>query len=212
VDDRFTPTQVRFYGGRMRVGRGLLAVVSGSLLGLAACSGGGDDPVVLPSGTTDPTTTPTVTETTAVPPPTSEPTPSTTLVLPDEHVEEVDAFIRRFFEVYNAAQDSGDFSAFDAMYLPQCTGCLQMRVELEGWLADGGVVEGADWSVQGQSSVELAPGNFNALVLAHRASGELTNASGAIAPIAATELHLFNMNLNAAEPFVLEDVAIGPAE
>jgi len=211
VDDRFTPTQVRFYGCRMRVGRGLLAVASGSLLGLAACSGGGDDPVVLPSETTEATTTPTVTETTTVPPPTSEPTPSTTLVLPDEHVEEVDAFIRRFFEAYNAAQDSGDFSAFDAMYLPQCDGCIRMRDELEGWLAGGGVVEGADWIIVQQFSEPFVD-DYDASVIAYRQAGALLDASGVeSALVDQLEPQVFNLILPQAAPLVVANLAYGPA-
>ena len=34
----------------MRVGRVLAAAMGGSILALTACSGGGDDPVVLPTG------------------------------------------------------------------------------------------------------------------------------------------------------------------
>lgn len=209
MDDRFTPTQVRFYGCRMRVGRGLLAVVSGSLLGLAACSGGGDDPVVLPSETTEPTTTPTVTDTTAASPPTREPTPTTSIVLPNEHVEEVDAFIRGFFEAYNAAQDSGDFATFDSTYLPQCVGCLEMRDELERWLAGGGLVEGADWIIQQQFSAPFLE-DYEVLVVAFRSSGGVSSTSGNDS-IEATASQLFTIDVRRGPPLIVYDLAMGPA-
>jgi len=209
VDDRFTPTQVRFYGCRMRVGRGLLAVVSGSLLGLAACSGGGDDPVVLPSGTTEATTTPTVSETTAVPPPTSEPTPTTSIDLPNSQVEEADAFVREFFDAYNAAQDSGDLSAFDAMYLPQCAGCTELREELVGWLDDGTTIEGADWIVQGLSSTKIGV-NAGTIVLAYRAEGSVVSgADSTLVPMLQSQV--LNVNVRRAEPWIIEDLAFGDA-
>jgi len=199
---------VRFYGCRMRVGRGLLAVVSGSLLGLAACSGGGDDPVVLPTGTSQPTTT--ASETDPMPDPTSstEPTPTTTLVLPDEHVPEVDAFVQGFFDAYNAAQDSGDFSVFDAMYLPQCAGCLQMRDELEGWLADGGVVEGADWIILKQSSSAIAD-NYNAIIVAYRTTGSLTSIAGTIEPVEQSQAEPITLFLTSTPALTVADLGLG---
>jgi hypothetical protein len=114
----------------MRWGRALVAAVCGPILVLAGCSDG-QDPVVLPSSSGSATTTPPTETTTPTDTPSSEPTPTTTLVLPDEHVPEVDAFVQAFFAAYNAAQDSGDFTAWDAMYLPQCDECVRMRDELE---------------------------------------------------------------------------------
>src|SRR5690349_18897631 len=123
-------------------GRVVGTLVGGLVLVLAGCSDGGEGPTVLPTSTAAETTSePTATTTSAAS--TSDPTPTTTLVLPESEAPEVDAFVRGFFDAYNAAQDSGDFGAFDALYLPQCTGCTELRAELEGWLADGGTVEGA---------------------------------------------------------------------
>ncbi len=196
----------------MRVGRGLLAVVSGSLLGLAACSGGGDDPVVLPTGTSQPTTTASETDPTPDPTSSTEPTPTTPLVLPDEHVPEVDAFVQGFFDAYNAAQDSGDFAAFEAMYLPQCDGCIRMRDELEGWLAGGGVVEGADWVIQQQSSKLFLDNEYQVAVIAHRTSGTvLRNGEVDGPPIAQSTSQFFNIDVRDQPPLTVYNYGSGPA-
>jgi hypothetical protein len=195
----------------MRSGRALAIVVLGLVVTLAGCADDGGEPVVLPTETTGSTPEPSVTSTSPTPSTSTAPTPTPTLVLPDEHVPEVDEFVRQFFAAYNAAQDSGDFTAFDAMYLPQCAGCLEMRAELEGWLADGGSVDGADWVILQQSSVQLAPGNHNALVLGYRTAGELVDSDAEPTEVDPVGLQLFNMNLNDADPLVFEDVAFGPA-
>ena len=191
----------------MRSGRALAAAFCGSILMLAACSDGGGDPVVLPTATGS-TTTATETASPSAPP-SSEPTPTTTLVLPDEHVPEVDEFVRAFFAAYNAAQDSGDFAAFDAMYLPQCTGCLEMRDELVKWLADGGAVEGADWVILQQTSAPFLE-NFDATVVAYRTDGSRVEAGDAV-PIQQSPIHLFNFFIRSLAQLTVEDLGLGEA-
>lgn len=193
----------------MRVVRGLAVILSGSLLGLFACAGGGDGPVVLPTGTTQPSATPTPTASTAVLPSTSEPTPTTTLVLGATEVSEADAFVRQFFEAYNAAQDSGEFAAFDAMYLPQCGVCIQMRNEVEAWLADDGTVVGADWVLQQISSVSIVD-NAGTTALAYRTLGTVRS-GGATSAVPMLPIQIFNLNVRRADPWIIQDLGFGDA-
>jgi hypothetical protein len=187
----------------MRWGRALVAAVCGPILVLAGCSDG-ENPVVLPSSSGSATTTPPTETTTPTDPPSSEPTPTTTLLLPDEHVPEVDEFVQAFFAAYNAAQDSGDFTAWDAMYLPQCAGCKTMRDEIEAWLANGGTVEGADWVILQQSSAVLAD-SYTATAVGFRTAGEVSGDSGMT--IEQTPAQQFNIFLLTTPKMAVADLA-----
>lgn len=191
----------------MRVGRALAAVCAGSVVALCGCSDDGE-PTVLPTATTDePTTTttsaPVTATTTEV---TAEPTPTTTLQLPDEHVPEVDAFVQEFFAAYNAAQDSRDLSAFDAMYLPQCAGCVEMRDELVAWLADDQTIEGADWVILQQTSYPQAD-RAGAAALAYRTAGTALGA-----PVETSAVQLFSFTAGSDGTWRALDMNFGDAE
>lgn len=195
----------------MRSGRAaLIAAVCGWILVLSGCSDDGGA-VVLPTGSADATTEPTE-SLSSTDPPSSEPTPTTTLVLPDEHVPEVDEFVRQFFATYNATQDSGDFTAFDAMYLPQCTGCVEMRDELESWLADGGSVEGADWVVLQQNSSAVGD-TYGASVIAYRTAGFLTDSTGSeVETIDQSPIKLINFSLRSMPSMAIDSLGSSDAE
>jgi hypothetical protein len=151
-----------------------VALATAAIVAAAGCSGDAGGPSTLPPLTSTPgsTTSPEVT-TTSPASPTSDPTPTTTLTLFDEHDASVDAFVQEFFAAYNAAQDSRDLSAFEALYLPQCTGCVQMRDELAAWLADGQTIEGGDWHILQQTCTAFPDhtrGDFAALIYRDRLS------------------------------------------
>lgn len=194
----------------MRVGaHRVLGVVVGCLVVAGCASDGADDPVTLPPSTAPATSEPieSSTESTPTPTTTSEPTPSTTLLLPDEHVESVDAFVVEFFAALNAAKDSGDFSAYDAMYLPQCTGCIELRDEVVGWLGDGQMVEGGDWVILQQSSTQFPDGTKGAAnVFAYRTRVVTSGSDSETGPAGATSTYWFQVGVLAAEPWSIEDM------
>lgn len=195
----------------MRIGgRAVIGLVTGCIA-LAACSGDPDDEAVTLPPTTE-------TASTSSPPPsstaapteteTAEPTPTTILVLPDEHVASVDDFVADFFAALNAAKDSGDFAAYDAMYLPQCSGCIELREELQGWLADGQTVEGGDWIVMDVTSDALADGTSGGFsALAYHTLVSLTSSDASTENIPATEVYLFNGVLVGDGSWALDNIA-----
>lgn len=193
----------------MRVGaHRALGLVVGCLVMAGCASDGADDPVTLPPSTAPATSAPTEsTEATPTPTPAGEPTPSTTLVLPDEHVESVDAFVVEFFAALNAAKDSGNFSAYDAMYLPQCTGCIELRDEVVGWLEDGQTVEGRDWVILQQSSTQFPDGTKGAAnVFAYRTGGQTSRSNSETGQAGATSIYWFQIGVVATEPWSIEDM------
>lgn len=200
----------------MRVGgRAALGILSGCVL-VAGCSDGGSgDPVTLPPTTASTTAVTTPPPTTGPPTTTDEatPTPTTTLMLPDEHVESVDAFVADFFAALNNAKETGDFAEFDALYLPQCTRCIELRDEVTAWLADGQTVEGGDWVILQQSSSQFDDGSRAVFtVLAYRDAAILGGAPGD-APVTApaTVVLLGRGGLLPLEPWVVEDMGLTEA-
>lgn len=192
----------------MRVGaHRALGLVAGCLVVAGCAPDGADDPVTLPPSTAPVTSEPTEsTVVTPTPTPSGEPTPSTTLQLPDEHVESVDAFVVEFFAALNAAKDSGDFSAFDAMYLPQCTGCIELRDEVVGWLEGGQTVEGGDWVILQQSSTQFPDGSRgSANVFVHR-TGIRLDVPGTSAALNSTPIQWFQIGVLADGPWIIEDM------
>lgn len=197
----------------MRVGaHRVLSVVVGCLVVAGCASDGADDPVTLPPSTSTATPEPSETSSptpTSTPTPSGDPTPTTTLVLPDEHVESVDAFVAEFFAALNAAKDSGDFSAYDAMYLPQCTGCIELRDEVVGWLEGGQTVEGGDWVILQQSSNQFPDGSSaTADVFAYRMGAEVVAGSAPVST-SATPLQWFQFGMRPEVPWIIDDVGYG---
>lgn len=194
----------------MRVGgRVALAAVTGCLVATGCSGGSSGDPVTLPPTTQTPTS-PSVAPSTSTPPTVTvnpDPTPTTTLILPDEHVESVDAFVADFFAALNTAKDTGDLAAFDALYLARCSGCAELRDELTGWLADGGRVEGGDWVILQQSSNQLVDGSAaSADTFAYRTEGMLASTDGTTIEISQTAAQWFQFRLLVEHPWIVEDM------
>ena len=188
---------MRSCGAMVAIGVALSAAASG-------CSGGGNHAATLPPVTS----TSSIPTTTTAPTQTGDPTPSTTLTLFNEHDASVDAFVQSFFAAYNAAQDSRDLSAFEALYLPQCTGCTAMRDELAGWLANGQTIEGGDWHILQQTSNSLVNGSKGTMgSLAYRDSAQLVDPSGETTEvIPATAVIWYQGSLVGPAPWRFEDL------
>jgi hypothetical protein len=181
---------------------------AGALL-LAGCSDDGGA-TVLPPATASRSTTSAMSATPSTVAPTSaETTPTTTLELPDEHVESIETFLDEFFAAYHHAQDTGDFGPFDALYLPQCSGCMEMRDELVGWLADGATVEGADWVILDTTSEQIA-GRGLFRVVAYRTAGAIVR-DAQRTEIPPVEPQRFGGHMPPGPNPVIEDLAFGSA-
>lgn len=185
----------------------MLVGVVGCLL-LAGCTadGSGDEPETLPPIEPSPST-PAATSASQSPPPATDPTPTTSATLVDEHSPTVDAIVTEFFTTLNAAKDTGDFAAYDALYLPQCEGCLDLRAEVEEWLAGGQPVQGGDWVILQQNSTQFpdgSRGSANAFVYRTEAvaeSGEVLGEPGN------SPIQLFQLGvLGAGDPWLIERV------
>ena len=110
----------------MHVRRHLAAAVLAPLLLLAAC--GEDDPE------------PQIPEPSATPTPTASESPSAAQESPEE-------FIRRYVEVEQAMENSGDSSAYRSLIDRRCKGCMQLADRVDDIYGAGGYVETRGWNI-----------------------------------------------------------------
>ena len=113
----------------MRRGVYVVAVVVAALAS-GGCQGGGDEPTPSPSGSAS---------TSAAP---ESPSTSTS---PSPEAETAEEFIRRWVEVGNAMQNSGDTDEYRSLSRG-CTACIATADQIDQIYKDGGRVETAGWT------------------------------------------------------------------
>jgi hypothetical protein len=96
------------------------------VLGLTSCSEDDPEPILAPTPTASPTPSPTATETG-----------------PSETPEE---FIRRWVEIYNEMQTTGDTSEYRAVG-PDCRPCREVAEQIDKIFENGGSIRTKGWSV-----------------------------------------------------------------